>query len=151
MVFNEVKWELSDEVAENERKDISVGEHNLFIKEARLTDDKVYIITFSDLEDEDCENTFRYWLNTTDSNGTIIKNMQARGTLITLGEALAGKAIGIPEPGSIIGGVVHADVKLSKPNTQGQSFLRIYKFSPVEEEIAMCATIDQYYIGANVE
>lgn len=152
MGFKEVKWEMSDEVAEEvQRKDISVGVHNLFIKNAELTEDKVYILTLSDLDDEECENTFRYWLNTTDKFNQIVKNVQARGTLITLGEALAGKPIGIPEPNSIIGGIVSADVKLSKPNADGKCYLRIYKFEPVIEDIALCAGIDQYYIGADVE
>lgn len=152
MAFAEQKWEYSDEVVEEVvRKNIPLGERNLFIKNAELTGDKVYILTLTDLEDEECENQFRFWLDTTDKLGNIIKNVQARGTLISLGEALAGRPIGIPAPDSVIGGVVHAEVKESKPNTNGQVYLRIYKFEPVTEEYAMCATIDQYYIGAEVE
>lgn len=151
MAFVEKKWEMSDEVAEEvERKNLTVGEHNLFIKDARL-EDRVYILTLADLEDEDCVSQFRFWLDTTDKFNQIVKNTQARGTLITLGEALAGKSIGIPHPDSVIGGVVHADIKNSKPNANGQTYLRIYKFEPVPEDIAVCATIEQYYIGADVE
>jgi len=159
MAFVEKKWDLSDEVFEEppaiEYKNITPGQHDLIIRKAELTSDKVYIITLEDLGDPDSENPassqFRYWLNTTDSTGKVVKNVMARGTLITLGEALAGKSIGIPEPSSIIGGVVHADVTLSKPNANGQSYLRIYKFEPVSEDLAACAEIDQYYIGATVE
>jgi hypothetical protein len=155
MLFAEEKWEYSGEEPEEvERKTLTVGEHNLFIKDAELKNDNnnpIYILTLSDLADPEAESTFRYWLNTTDSNNKIIKNVQARGTLITLGEALAGTRIGIPSPRSIIGGVVRADVKMSKPNSQGQSYLRIYKFDPVEEEYAMCAAISQYYIGAEID
>lgn len=151
MGFNEVKWEFSDEVAEDvPRKEISVGEHDLLIKYAELKD-RVYYITLSDLNDDECESVFRYWLDTTDKFNQIVKNVQARGTLVTLGEALAGKCIGIPEPNSIIGGIVHADVKLSKPNAEGKTYLRIYKFEPVIEDIALCAAIEQYYIGAETD
>lgn len=155
MGFVEKKWELSDEVPETrEWKNLEVGEQNLIIKDAKLVDD-VYTITLASINADEGDtipqSDFRYWLTTTDSLGNIVKNVGARGTLITLGEALAGKCIGIPEPSSIIGGIVHAEVKLSKPNAQGQCYLRIYKFEPVPEEIALCATIDQYYIGADVE
>lgn len=152
MAFTEQKWEYSDEVVEErEFKSVPYGERNLFIKDAVLTEDKVYILTLTDLEDEECETQFRFWLNTTDKMGNLIKNTQARGTLISLGEALAGKPIGIPHPSSVVGGVVHAEVKESKPTQDGKIYPRIYKFEPVPEEVAMCAAIDQYYIGAVVE
>ena len=157
MGFVEKKWEMSNEVAgvTKEWKSLEPGVQDLLIKDAWIENDNVYILRLESINADDEENPpsseFRYWLNSTDQNGNIVKNVGARNTLITLGEALAGKCIGIPEPSSVVGGVVHAEIKLGKPNANGQRFLRIYKYEPVPEELALCALIDQYYIGAPVE
>ena len=154
MAFKITPWGLSNEVEEI-TVPIEAGEHDLYITSASYDDSEpanpVYKIGLKSLQ-TNAEFTQAYWLNSTDKDtGAITKNKQARGTLITLGKALFGVEVGIPHPNDIIDGVVHAEVKMSKPNDKGKSYARIYQYEPVPQEIAMIAGIEQYYIGMENE
>ena len=154
MAFKITPWGLSNEVEEI-TVPIEAGEHDLYITSASYDESEpsnpIYKIGLKSLQ-TNAEFSQAYWLNTTDKDtGAIIKNKQARGTLITLGKALFGVEVGIPHPNDIIDGVVHAEVKMSKPNDKGKSYARIYQYEPVPQEIALIAGIEQYYIGMENE
>lgn len=154
MAFKITPWGLSNEV-EEVTVPIEAGEHDLYITSASYDESEpsnpIYKIGFKSLQ-TNAEFTQAYWLNATDKDtGAIIKNKQARGTLITLGRALFGVEVGIPHPNDIVDGVVHAEVKMSKPNDKGKSYARIYEYEPVPQDIAMIAGIEQYYIGMENE
>lgn len=146
MVFEPKQWKYSNEV-EKESIPVEAGIRHLLITDARLTDDETYIVEFEDLENE-AVFSLRYWLNSIDDNGNIKPSAKDRGTLISLGKALAGRSIGIPYPDDIIGGVVEAEIFL-KPNKAGDRFFpRAYKFNPVNSDLACLGTLDQYTIDA---
>lgn len=154
MAFKITPWGLSNEVEEITIP-IEAGEHDLYITSASYDDSEpsnpTYMIGLKSLQ-TNAEFTQTYWLNATDKvTGVITKNKQARGTLITLGRALFGVEVGIPHPDDIVNGVVHAEVKMSKPNDKGKSYARIYEYEPVPQDIAMIAGIEQYYIGMENE
>lgn len=142
MVFKTTEWKYSNEVA---AEDIPVreGPQYLQILNARHEEDSdVYTLFLKSLTN-DAEFSVRYWL-TSAEDGVPVPNSKARGTLISLGKALAGFPIGIPNPMDIIGGVVQADVKMSKPSN-GNTYPRIYQFSPVPMEVALSfSSIEQY-------
>ena len=147
MAFKTTQWELSDDdCTVDETTVMSPGVKYLYINDASFDpDDAKYTVKVCNAEDSKERATLTYWLNSMDQNGNIIKNTQARGTLHTLGASLAGVDIGIPAPVDIVGGVVKAEVRLSKPNEKGAQYPRVYKFEPVPEEMAVYTTIDQYF------
>lgn len=148
MPFNEIKWEMSDD--KNVPSDfvkVTPGVKDLFIEDASYNpeDSKYSIMVHNVLEPKE-RFPLNQWLNSLDpETGNIVENGTARGTLHTLGIALAGVDIGVPAPASIVGAVVRADVKLSKPNANGAQFPRVYKFekSP-DDNIVMYSQIDQF-------
>lgn len=146
MVFTPTVWKYSNEV---EKQDIPIetGYRHLLITDAVEDEDAgTYKLSFMDLGN-DAEFNITFWLNNISDNGTISPNKKARGTLISLGKALAGAPIGIPFPGDIITGVVAADVTLSPSKSNPDvSYARIYKFEPVSRDFAMLGGIDQYCI-----
>lgn len=131
------------------------GPQYLFIKNATCdeTDKSApYKITLESLSNE-AVFTLSYWMYASDRNtGEFIPSTKQCGTLITLGKALAGKSIGIPNPVDIIGGVVLANV-IMEPSKKDPSktYARVYEFEPVPKDIAELAAIDQYYIGQENE
>ena len=140
-------WEYSDEV-DATTIPVETGLRTLKIKAASLDpQSKEYRLTFGDVNNK-AEFTLVYWLNTVDENGNVVSNTSQRGTLISLGKSLfmdSDEPVGIPMPGKIIGGVVRADIKMSKPNAEGNTFPRIYKFIPAkEDEVLEHSDIDQY-------
>lgn len=154
MTFKITSWELSNEV-EEVTIPIEAGEHDLYITSASYDNSEpsnpIYRIGLKSLQ-TNAEFTQAYWMNAVDkSTGAITKNKQARGTLISLGKALFGVEVGIPFPEDIVDGVVHAEVKMSKPNDAGKTYARIYQYEPVPQDIAMVAGIEQYYIGMENE
>ena len=145
MVFKTTEWKYSKEVDATQIP-VTEGVQYLFIKYATYSEESdEYAMTVQSLTNE-AEFTLRYWLTSMDENGSILPNSKSRGTLISLGIALAGEPIGIPNPVDIIGGVVQANVLMSKPNAKGAQYPRAYSFHPVPEDIALVAQIDQYYL-----
>jgi hypothetical protein len=145
MAFKKTDWEYSD-VVDNTQIPVSPGPQYLFIRDARFNkEDTEFTMTVQSLTN-DAEFNLRYWLTSRDQNGAIIPNSKARGTLISLGTALAGEPIGIPNPVDIVGGVVLAEVTMSKPNDKGNTYPRVYSFQPVPEEIMTSfSNIEQYF------
>lgn len=140
-------WKYSEE-KEEAFIPVEPGIRDLLIEDAKFIDgEEVYHIYFKDLMNE-ARFSLRYWLIGADDNGNIKPDTRQRGTLITLGKALFGPDFtgGIPHPSDIIGGVVRAEVTL-KPNATGdKSYPRIYRYDPTVEELALCGSIEQYYI-----
>lgn len=151
MAFKNSTWEYSEKVIEGSQP-IEFGERYLFIENAAFDDvKKEYKIFVKDLGNK-ATFSLSYWLTSLDqATNQIIDNELSIGTLNSLGEALAGVNIGVPNPQDIIGGVVFANVKESKPNANGKTYARVYKFEPVPEDMAVFATIDQFYVGAPPE
>lgn len=148
MVFKTTEWEFSNEVDCREI-DPETGVQFLQILDASCNKEKgIYTITFQSLTNNAIFD-INYWLYARDEGGAEIPNAKQRGTLISLGKALAGVPIGIPNPVDIKGGVVSADVVYSNPTPDGKTYPRIYRYSPVPEDIAICATIEQYYLPSN--
>lgn len=147
MVFKATNWEYSGEVKE-ERIEPAAGEQTLFIKSADYDQDaKVYFIDVQSLQN-DAVFTLKYWLITNAANGDIRPNSAARGTLISLGIALAGAPIGIPAPQDIIGAVVQANVSLKPSKTSDRMFPRVYEFTTAPTNlIEAFSEIDQFKIG----
>lgn len=154
MSFKVTSWELSD-VSVPEFVGPEEGEQALFIRNAECDpSDKTapYKITFESLKNN-AVFTLSYWLFTTDRNtGAIIPSTKQMGTLLSLGKALSGRSIGIPNPVDIVGGVVWANVVMS-PSSKDPSkkYARAYAFEPVPEDLAAYAQIEQYYIGQELE
>lgn len=143
MEFKTTEWKYSREIA---AEDIPVkeGPQYLQILNARHDEDSdVYTLFLKSLTN-DAEFSVRYWL-TSAVEGVPQPNSRSRGTLISLGKALAGCPIGIPNPADVGGGVVQADVRMSKPSPSGEVYPRIYQFSPVPMDIVLAfASIDQF-------
>lgn len=146
MAFKATEWEFSKEV---DCSQIPVEEGVQFaqIMDADYDEkDGKYRMTLQSFTNS-AEFKLTYWLFQDDQNGARVPNSRARNTLISLGKALAGEPIGIPNPVDIVGGVVSVDVKYSKPGLDGRSYPRVYVFNAVPEDIAINATIDQFYLS----
>ena len=153
MAFKSTEWEYSNEVEKDtSRAQVEPGDRYLYVKDAYMSQDKngydTYEIQFEDLTNH-AVFTIRNWLYTTDRDtNNVIPNQGTRNTLIGLGKALAGPGshIGIPNPVDIKGGVVLGIVKFNK-----NGYPVIYEYRPVDEDIAVLADIDQYYVGQEME
>lgn len=154
MAFNNIEWEYSNVKAEEKTyARPEEGDRYLKILDATYDEsDQRYIVTVSDL-DNGAQFSLSYWLFSADNEtNDIIPNIAHRNALVSLGHALAGKDIGIPNPEAIKGGVVLAHIVLKAPrNNPEKKYARCFKYDPVEEEMAVLADIDQYYIGAPTE
>lgn len=147
MAFQSTKWEFSD-VVDATQIPVEEGTQYLLILDAIYNDESdEYTLSVKSLTN-DAEFNLRYWLTTRDQNGALLPNSKSRGTLISLGVALAGEPIGIPNPIDIVGGVVQANVTMGKPNAKGNQYPRVYSFQAVPEDIVLgFATIDQYFLS----
>lgn len=73
-----------------------------------------------------------------------LTNRKQMGSVASIGVALAGENIGIPNPDDIIGGVVLADVGLREYN--GKTYASIWAYDAVPQDIVVSyADIEQYY------
>lgn len=142
MAFKTTEWEYSNEVDQTQIP-VEEGRAYLFIRDARKTDDGQYIISVENLN-TGAQFDLRYFLETRDENNHVVLDGKTKGQLISLGIALAGVPIGIPNPVDIVGGVVSAYIYL-KMSAKGVQYPRVYHFDPVNEDMAAFATIDQYY------
>ena len=146
MVFQRTEWQYSD-VVDATQIPAEEGTQFLVILDAIYNDESdEYTLSVKSLTNE-AEFNLRYWLTTRDQNGALLPNSKSRGTLISLGVALAGEPIGIPNPFDIRGGVVQANVSMGKPNAKGNQYPRVYSFQAVPEDIVLSfSAIDQYFL-----
>lgn len=122
------------------------GVQYLSIQAAAFNEDTgAYTIRFKSLSNEALIDVWYRTINSGD-NGFITPNVRSRQTLVTLGAALAGTPIGIPNPVDIVGGVVMANVILNPSKTNpDKKYTNIYSYEPVPEDLRPFATIDQYF------
>lgn len=144
MAFKTTEWEYSNETESGGYENPPEGPRYLYIEEAEFDrSDKKYTIYFRDVE-TDISFRVSMWMDRSDQDGSLRPNTPVRNTLITLGKALAGVPIGIPNTADIVGGVVVGEV-VHYTATSGKVFPRIYKYSPAPEPIVLAySTIDQY-------
>ena len=150
MAFKDMDWDYSDyRGSGTEYVKVTPGEKNLFIEDASFDPEKQqYTIKLSNIALPAEKITLNYWLTTADENNNIIKNEKSCGTLQTLRYALSGEPAeehGLPAPAAIIGGVVRAEVKMSKPNTSGAQYPRIYKFEPAAAQVVEDNSLIEQY------
>lgn len=139
MVFKQTTWKHSDATVEYAK--IDAGNRYVKIIDAKDAPDDKDRERYT-IQVEDVETKARAWLSYW-PEGDTAGARGSRGTLISLGTALAGVPIGIPCPSDIKGGVVGAEV------TYKEDYPRIYKFFPAPEDIvAVYSEIDQFYEGS---
>lgn len=150
MAFKTTQWEFSNEIDEASVPP-EEGVRNLFIRDASFDDASgVYTLEITDLGNNG-EFRLKHYLYARDDFNNVIPGQlksSTRGTLITLGKALAGPMaeIGIPAPCDIIGGVVRAQIQV-KTSKMGRPYPVTYAYMPVEKDLAELAGIEQYWIG----
>ena len=163
MAYNITSWALSD-IPPDEIKD---GQNaNVFTKEGMTTvkildavyhdntaekesDRNTYKVKIECIEggpDAGASATLTYWLKEKGSQKYSAKTL---GTLKSLGVAIFGEEFksDVPMPGDIIGGVVMANINLSKPDSMGRVFTRVYNWSAASQDFLGFSDIDQYYRG----
>lgn len=147
MAFQKTDWQYSD-VIDPTQIPVEEGAQYLLILDAIYNEESdEYTLSVKSLTN-DAEFNLRYWLTTRDQNGALLPNSKSRGTLVSLGVALAGEPIGIPNPVDIKGGVVQANVTMGKPNAKGVQYPRVYTFQAVPEDIVLgFSAIDQYFLS----
>lgn len=153
-MLNETKWEYSTEEPSEEYIAPEEGVQFLVIRKAeRDMNTNVYALYLSSLTNG-AFFTVRYYLDAINKEtGDVEPDAKQRRTLISLKRALYGpEAVGIPYPDDIIGCVVEADVKMSKPNAEGKQYPRIYGFKAVPADIALeYGNPDQYMLPMDEE
>ena len=148
MAFKTTEWEYSNEIDQTQIP-IDEGVAYMFIRDARFDEEKgIYTIEMENLNTS-AQFRLTYYLEQRDENNRKSLNPQVKGTLISLGKALAGVQIGIPNPADIKGGVVKGYITL-KESQRGTIYPKVFHFDPVDENMAAFATIEQYYVETNV-
>jgi len=135
--MQETEWKFSNEEPVEEFIQPVEGPQYLQIMKAEVSDDELhYTLGLKSLSNDAYLNV-RYFLFATTDTGDLVPDAKQRRTLVSLKKALYGPdKVGIPNPVDIVGAVVEADVKLSKPNDKGYVYPRIYNFKPVAQSIA---------------
>lgn len=147
MAFKTTEWKYSNEIDQTQIP-IDEGVAYMFICDARYDEDKgIYTLEMENLNTS-AQFRLTYYLEQRDEFNQVTLNGQTKGTLISLGKALAGVQIGVPNPADVKGGVVQGYVYL-KQSQRGTMYPKVYHFDPVEKDMADMALIDQYYIGAD--
>lgn len=165
MSVNITKWELSD-IPDEQIKD--GGEKSAFknftqegpvtvkiIEAMRYGPDEVlankrntYTVTMECIEggqDAGARARLTYWLMEKDTDKYSSKTL---GVLTGLGKSILGKDFpdkSVPHPNDITGAVVMADINLSKPDSLGRTFTRVFKWSPASYDFSAFSEIDQIY------
>lgn len=151
-MLQDTEWKFSNEqAAESEYAEPVEGPQYLQIKKAFVSDDEMhYSLGMVSLTNNAYIN-IRYFLYATNDEGELVPDSKQRRTLITLKKALYGpEANGIPNPADIVGCVVMADVKLSKPTANGSRFPRIYSYKAVPGEVAASWGNPEQYAAPNL-
>lgn len=147
MAFEQHEWALSGITVSTETPQVEAGLQYLKVLDASYDENNArYRIRFQSLAN-DAEFSLMFFFASKDDDSLPPKltNRKQMGTVASLGEALAGCNIGIPNPADIIGGVVMANIALRESN--GKTYANTYKFEPVPKEVAgSFADIDQYSI-----
>ncbi len=146
MAFVQHTWELSDVDVGGEFKLPEEGLQYLQILDASYDGNNArYKVRFHSLSN-DAEFSLMFFFADAndDSIPPKLTNRKQMGTVASLGTALAGKCIGIPNPEDIVGGVVMAEVTL-RDAKNGKTYPNVYKFEPVTREIVdSFGSIEQY-------
>lgn len=136
MAFVKHEWELSNIDVSGEFKLPEEGLQYLQILDASYDSNNArYKLRFRSLtNDAEFSMTFFFADPNDDSIPPKLTNRKQMGTVASLGTALAGENIGIPNPVDIVGGVVMAEVSLREAKN-GKSYPSIFKFEPVTRDI----------------
>ena len=116
--------------------------------EAQASNKNTYLLTIECIEggaDAGAKAHLTYWLCERDSN---LYNSKTMGTMQSLGKAIFGSAFppnSFPNPADILGAVVMADIDISKPDPQGRTFTRVYRFEPASQDFMAFSDIEQIY------
>ncbi len=149
MAFEQHEWALSGMTVSTVPPQVEAGLQYLKVLDASYDENNArYRIKFQSLaNDAEFSLMFFFADSHDDSIPPKLTNRRQMGTVASLGEALAGCNIGIPNPADIIGGVVMAEVSFRDSTSTGKTYTTIYKFEPVPKEVAgSFADIDQYSI-----
>ncbi len=147
MAFKQSKWALSNlEVSANgEYIPPEEGLQYLKIVSASYDENNArYKVGLQSLANN-AEFSQMYFFSSKDDDSLPPKltNRKQMGCVASIGVALSGENIGIPNPDDIVGGVVLAEVKLDEYN--GKVRPKIWKYDPVPKDIVESyADIDQY-------
>lgn len=164
MSYKMTKWALSDIPAEEIKDGKNV---NAFTKEGmttvkilnaeyqdgtaeKLSERYTYKLKIECIEggpDAGAQANLTYWLKEKDSPMYSAKTL---GTMRSLGKAVFGDAFtdAVPMPDDLIGGVVMANISLSKPDQMGRVFTRVYEWSMASQDFIGFSDIEQEYRGA---
>lgn len=145
MVLQDIPWAYS-ECIDPTSIPVEAGVRTLFIRDVFFDEDSSkYRVDLEDMGNNAVFNV-SYWLLTKDGD----LNERSVGTLGSLKRALFGpQAVGIPNPITIKGGIVSAEVVIPEANSAGKVYPRIYHFDAVEKDLAeLSALKGQYYVGA---
>lgn len=154
MAFKQSTWALSN-VTVSPAGDIIPFEEGLqYLKIVDASYDEVnarYKVVLHSLANEaEFSQTYFFSAKDDESIPPKLTNKKQMGIVASIGYALAGENINVPNPEDIIGGVVLADVKSNEYN--GKVRPQIWKYDPVPQEIAEnYADIEQAYIEESGE
>ena len=146
--FKITKWEYSDR-EQKPKIGFEEGLRTLKITSAQYDPDTTqYTLGVTDLVN-DAEFRLSWWLKSEKVKGSGVldtDNNTSIGTLVSLGKALYNiNDIGVPAPSDVLGRVVIANVKASKPANSGFSYPRVYEFAPAFETESWASDAPQYF------
>jgi len=144
--MQDTPWKFSNEEPVDEFIQPEEGPQYIQITKAEVSADELhYILRFKSLMN-DASLSLRYFLFATNEDGELIPDSKQRRTLVSLKRAIYGPdAVGLPNPVDIVGSVVEADVKLSKPNDKGYVYPRIYNYKPAPQSIVEAFGLEGQY------
>lgn len=148
MAFKNSKWALSNVNVPAAGEYIAPIEGLQYLKIVGASYDENnarYRVELKSLANE-AEFSQTYFFSSKDDESIPPKltNRKQMGSVASIGVALSGENIGIPNPEDIIGGVVLADVGLREYN--GKTYASIWAYDSVPQDIVVSyADIEQYY------
>lgn len=141
------KFTSIEEFANQTEEEIGIGEKKykpleagkdqiLYIEEATYDKDRgVYTVVLRSVFDEERSSKMSFFFKKKDGS----ENKMAKGTVASIGTALAGAWISVPSADCIVHGIVKADVTMSDPteNSYGETvqYPRIFKFKPITKAL----------------
>lgn len=154
--FEYEPWEYSN-VEEEKAYEPETGQQYLSIKDARLNTKDNGRESIGIMYESLAENGGSFWIwydiTGVKKDGATFPLKEGRNALISLGAALAGKAIGIPPLEPMVGCVVLAEVTQKYDSYREKNMTHVDTFYAVEKDIAegFCTrrnkdgTVGQYY------